>query len=95
MIQKFIHDDSRNWDKWLVPLLFAAWKEVVSVSLISVDQEKDELGPEVPTLTNLISPVSDSHLFPEPENRPSIFAKALCGCVLPLTRPHASHKPPN
>ena len=23
MIRKFVHDDSRNWDKWLVPLLFA------------------------------------------------------------------------
>ena len=32
------------------------------MSLVSVDQEKDELGPEVPKLTNLISPLSDSHL---------------------------------
>ena len=23
MIRKFVHDDSHNWDKWLVPLLFA------------------------------------------------------------------------
>ena len=33
--------------------LLKAWKEVVAMS---VDQEKDELGPEVPKLTNLISP---------------------------------------
>ena len=42
--------------------LLKAWKEVVAVSLVSVDQEKDELGPEVPKLTNLISPLLDSHL---------------------------------
>ena len=28
--------------------LLKAWKEVVAVSLVSVDQEKDELGLEVP-----------------------------------------------
>ena len=44
--------------------LLKAWKEVVPVSLVSVDQEKDELGPEVPKLSNLISPISDSHLSP-------------------------------
>ena len=44
--------------------LLKAWKEVVAVSLVLVDQEKDELGPEVPKLTNLISPISNSHLSP-------------------------------
>ena len=46
--------------------LLKGWKEVVAVavSLVSVNQEKDELGPEVPKLTNLISPLSDSHLSP-------------------------------
>ena len=44
--------------------LLKAWKEVVAVSLVSVDQEKDELGPEVQKLTNPISPLSDSHLSP-------------------------------
>ena len=34
--------------------LLKAWKEVVAVSLVSVDQEKNELGPEVPKLTNLM-----------------------------------------
>ena len=32
--------------------LLKAWKEVVAVSLVSVDQEKDELGPEVPIQFN-------------------------------------------
>ena len=31
MIRKFVHDDSRNWDKWLVPLLFAV-REVPQAS---------------------------------------------------------------
>ena len=31
MIQKFVHDDSRNWDKRLVPLLFAV-REVPQAS---------------------------------------------------------------
>ncbi|XP_051529229.1 uncharacterized protein LOC127426442 [Myxocyprinus asiaticus] len=31
MIRKFVHDDSRNWDKWLDPLLFAV-REVPQAS---------------------------------------------------------------
>ena len=31
MIWKFVHDESRNWDKWLVPLLFAV-REVPQAS---------------------------------------------------------------
>ena len=42
--------------------LLKVWIEVVAVSLVSVDQEKDELGPEVLKLSNLISSLSDSHL---------------------------------
>ena len=26
MLRKFVHKDSRNWDKWLDPLLFAVWE---------------------------------------------------------------------
>ena len=44
--------------------LLKAWKEMVAVSLVSVNQEKDELGPDVPKLTNLISPLSEGHLSP-------------------------------
>ena len=32
MIRKFVHDDSQNWDKWLVPLLFAV-REVPQASM--------------------------------------------------------------
>ena len=140
MIWKFVHDDSHNWDKWLVPLLFPvrevpqastgfspfellfgqkpqgvldlikenweelvlakwqgpflvtrrvgevdyevqctdregakqihhlnllkAWKEVVAVSLVKVDQERDELGPEVTRANNQSAPLSDGHLSP-------------------------------
>ncbi len=26
MIRKFVHEDAKNWDKWLEPLLFAVWE---------------------------------------------------------------------
>lgn len=26
MIRKFVHDDDRNWDSWLDPLLFIVWE---------------------------------------------------------------------
>ena len=45
--------------------LLKAWKEVVAESLVSVVQEKDELGSEVPKVTFLTEsnlPLSDSHL---------------------------------
>ena len=31
MIQKFVPNDSHNWDKWLVPLLFAV-REIAQAS---------------------------------------------------------------
>ena len=42
--------------------LLKAWKEVVVVSLVIVDQERDELGPEVTCSTNQSSPLSDGHI---------------------------------
>ena len=45
--------------------LLKAWKEVVAaVSLVIVDQERDELGPEVTHSTNPSVPLSDGHLSP-------------------------------
>ena len=34
-----------------------AWKEVVAVSLVTVHQERDELGPEVTHSTNQSAPL--------------------------------------
>ena len=42
--------------------LLKAWKEVVAVSLVTVDQERDELGPEVTCSNNQSAPLSDGHL---------------------------------
>ena len=64
--------------------LLKAWKEVVAVSLVSVDQEKDELGPEVPKLTNLISPLSDSHLSPSQRTDLAYLQKCFADVFSPL-----------
>ena len=64
--------------------LLKAWKEVVSVSLVSVDQEKDELGPEVPKLTNLISPLLDSHLYPSQRTDLAYLQKRFADVFSPL-----------
>ena len=64
--------------------LLKAWKEVVAVSLVSVDQEKDELGPEVPKLTNLISPLSDSHLSPSQRTDLAYLQKRFADVFSPL-----------
>ena len=44
--------------------LLKAWKEVVAVSLVVVDQERDKLGPEVTRSNNQSTPLSDGHLSP-------------------------------
>ena len=64
--------------------LLKAWKEVVAVSLVSVDQEKDELGPEVPKLTNLTSPLSDSHLSPSQRTDLAHLQKRFTDVFSPL-----------
>ena len=64
--------------------LLKAWKEVVAVSLVSVNQEKDELGPEVPRLTNLISPLSDSHLSPSKRTDLAYLQKRFADVFSPL-----------
>ena len=61
-----------------------AWKEVVAVSLVSVDQEKDELGLEVPKLSNLISPLSNSHLSPSQRTDLAYLQKRFADVFSPL-----------
>ena len=64
--------------------LLKAWKEVVAVYLGLVDQEIDELGPEVLKLTNLISPLSDSHLSPSQRTDLAYLQKRFTDVFSPL-----------
>ena len=41
--------------------LLKAWKEVLAISLVTVDQERDELEPEVTRSTNQSVSLSDGH----------------------------------
>ncbi|KAJ8346401.1 hypothetical protein SKAU_G00278020 [Synaphobranchus kaupii] len=64
--------------------LLEAWKEVVPVSLVTVDQERDELGPEVPNSTNQTSPLSDSHLLPNQRADLALLQKRFADVFSPL-----------
>ena len=62
--------------------LLKVWKELVAVSLVTVDQERDELGPEVTRSNNQSAPLSGGHLslnqksdFAELQKR---FADVFC-----------------
>ena len=56
----------------------------MAVSLVSVDQEKDELGPEVPKLSNLMSPISDRHLSPSQRKDLAYLQKHFTDVFSPL-----------
>ena len=56
------HTDREGAKKMYHLNLLNAWKEVVAVSLVTVDLERDELGPEVTRSTNQSAPLSDGHL---------------------------------
>ena len=73
--------------------LLKAWKEVVVVSLVIVDQERDELGPEVTCSNNQSAPLSDGHLSPSQKTDLGELQKAFCGCVLSPTRSHVPYTP--
>ena len=40
MVRKFVHEDSRNWDNWLDPLLFAVREAEVGVSPTCASHEQ-------------------------------------------------------
>ena len=59
--------------------LLKAWKEVVAVSLVTVDQDRDELGPEVTR-----SPLSDGHLSPSQKTDLAELQKRFADVFSPL-----------
>ena len=58
--------------------LLKAWKEVVAVSLVTVDQERDELGPEITRSNNQSATPFRWPPLTEPKIRPRRVAKAFC-----------------
>ena len=73
--------------------LLKAWKEVVAVSLVTVDQERDELGPEVTRSNNQSAPLSDGHLSPNQKSDLAELQKRFADVFSP-TRSHVPHTPP-
>ena len=65
--------------------LLKAWKEVVAVSLITVDQERDELGPEVTRSNNQSAPLSDGHLSPSQKTDLAELQKRFADVFSPLS----------
>ena len=64
--------------------LLKAWKEVVAVSLDTVDQERDELEPEVTRSTNQSAPLSDGHLSPSQKSDLAELQKHFADVFSPL-----------
>ena len=64
--------------------LLKAWKEVVVVSLVIVDQERDELGPEVTCSNNQSAPLSDGHLSPSQKTDLGELQKRFADVFSPL-----------
>ena len=64
--------------------LLKAWKEVVVVSLDTVDQERDELGPEVTRSNNQSAPLSDGHLSPSQKSDLAELQKRFADVFSPL-----------
>ena len=64
--------------------LLKAWKEVVAVSLVTVDQERDELGPEVTRSNNQSAPLSDGHLSPSQKSDLAELQKRFADVFSPL-----------
>ena len=74
--------------------LLKVWKEVVAVSLVTVDQERDELGIGGNPFKQSVGTPFRWPPLTEPKIRPRRVAKAFCGCVLSPTRSHVPHTPP-
>ena len=64
--------------------LLKAWKEVVAVSLVIVDQERYELGPEVTRSNNQSAPLSDGHLSPSQKTDLGDLQKRFADVFSPL-----------
>ena len=71
--------------------LLKVWKEVVAVSLVTVDQERDELGPEVTRSTNQSAPLSDGHLSPSQKTDLAELQKRFADEFSPLPRTSLIH----
>ena len=63
--------------------LLKAWK-VVAVSLVTVDQERDELGPELTRSNNQSTPLSDGHLSPSQKSDFAELQKRFADVFSPL-----------
>ena len=59
---------------------------MVAVSLVTLDQERDELGPEVTHSTNQSAPLSNGHLSPSQKTDLAELQKRFADVFSPLPR---------